>query len=308
MHTDYLNPALRELRDQQVRFAPREKKLEQVAQAEKLLGELDPGRPYPYEYLCFRITNFRPGAYPDLKLSGREAAHDLRLFVEDLSDAANVSAAVAGEHVLTVEELAKRFSVSTKTISRWRRLGLVSRRFVVDGRKRVGFLESSVDRFVERNSERVHRGSRFSQLSPQERIEIIRRAQRLARAGGSPADVTRRLARKTGRSPETIRYTLKQFDQDHPDLAIFPDNHGPLRLEIKRKIYQQHHRGESVDALAKRFCRTRPASTGSSPRRGQRGFSSCRWTTFPTTSSPRWRGGRSWSGRCSVRCRPTRRR
>ena len=53
MHTDYLNPALRELRDQQVRFAPREKKLEQVAQAEKLLGELDPGRTYTYEYLCY---------------------------------------------------------------------------------------------------------------------------------------------------------------------------------------------------------------------------------------------------------------
>ncbi len=257
MHTDYRNPALRELRDQQVRFAPREKKLEQVAQAEKLLGELDPGRIYTYEYLCFRITNYRPGAYPDLKLTGREAGHDLRLFVEDLSDAANVPAALAGERVLTVEELAKRFSVSTKTISRWRRLGLVSRRFVVDGRKRVGFLESSVDRFVERNSDRVRRGSHFSQLSEAERTEIIRRAQRLARAGGCPADVTRRLARKTGRSPETIRYTLKQFDQEHPDLAIFPDNHGPLRPETRRKIYQQYHRGESVDALARRFCRTR---------------------------------------------------
>ena len=57
MHTDYRNPALRQLRDQQVRFAPREKKLEQVAQAEKLLGELDPGRTYTYEYLCFRITD-----------------------------------------------------------------------------------------------------------------------------------------------------------------------------------------------------------------------------------------------------------
>ena len=56
----------------------------------------------------------------------------------------------AGERVLTVEELAKQFNVSTKTISRWRRHGLVSRRFVMDGRKRVGFLQSSVDRFVER--------------------------------------------------------------------------------------------------------------------------------------------------------------
>ena len=42
MHTDYLNPAIRQLRDQQVRFTPRERKIEQAAQAERLLGELDP--------------------------------------------------------------------------------------------------------------------------------------------------------------------------------------------------------------------------------------------------------------------------
>ncbi len=32
------------------------------------------------------------------------------------------------------------------------------------------------------------------------------------------------LAQKMGRSVETIRYTLKQFDQANPDLAVFPDN------------------------------------------------------------------------------------
>ena len=197
-------------------------------------------------------------------------------------------AALAGERVLTVEELARRFSVSTKTISRWRRQGLVSRRFVFDGRKRVGFLESSVDRFVERNSERVRRGSHFSQLSEAERTEIIRRARRLARAGGCPAEVTRRLARKTGRSVETIRYTLKQFDHEHPDLAIFPDNHGPLRAETKRKIYQQYRRGESVDALAKRFCRTQTSIYRIiNEMRARCGSASCRWTISPTTSSPR---------------------
>ncbi len=60
-----------------------------------------------------------------------------------------------------------------------------------------------------------------------------------------------------GRSVETIRYTLKQFDQEHPDLAIFPNNTGPLREEDKKKIYQQYRRGVSVDALAKRYCRTK---------------------------------------------------
>ena len=167
-------------------------------------------------------------------------------------------ASAAGERVLTVDELARQFRVSTKTISRWRQQGLVSRRFVFDGgRKRVGFLQSSVERFVAANEERVRRGAQFSQLTEEERRQIIDRARRLAQAGGCPAEVTRRIAQKSGRSVETIRYTLKQFDRDHPDVAIFPDNHGPLRSETKWKIYQQYRRGESVEALAKRFCRTR---------------------------------------------------
>lgn len=257
MHVDYLNPAIRQLRDQQVRFAPREKKVEQIGQAEKLLRELDPKRTYTYEYLCFRITNYRPESYPDLKLSGQEAGHDLRLFVEDVSESAGIAAEKAGEPVMTVEELAKEFNVSTKTISRWRRHGLVSRRFVMDGRKRVGFLQSSVRKFVEQNRDRVRRGSQFSQLTEAEKSEIIERARRLAQAGACPADVTKRLAAKMNRSIETIRYTLKQFDRDHPDLAIFPENRGPLGAEAKRKIFLQYHRGDSVEDLAKRYCRTR---------------------------------------------------
>jgi len=257
MHRDYLNPAIRQLRDQQVRFAPRDKRIEQATLAEKLLGELDPKRTYPYEYICYRVTNYRPESYPDLKLSGQEAGHDLRLLVEDLSGSAGVEAEAAGERVLTIEELASKFNVSTKTISRWRRQGLVSRRFVMDGRKRIGFLQSSVDRFVECNSDRVRRGAGFSQLTEEEREMIIERARRLARAGGRPSDVTKRLSRKTGRSPETIRYTLRQFDRDHPDAAVFGDHRGQITPEVKKRIYQQYQHGEPVEMLAKRFSRTR---------------------------------------------------
>ncbi len=257
MHTEYRIAAMRELRDQQTRFAPRKKVLEQVAAAEKLLAEIEPDRIYPYEYLCYRITRYRPEGYRDVNFSGREAKHDLALFVEDLSDAANVAAESAGERVVTIEELAKRFNVSTKTISRWRRLGLISRRFVMDGRKRVGFLESSVDRFVAQNSDKVRRGSQFSQLSESERARILDRARRLAQAGGAPAEIVRRIARKIGRSPETVRYTLKQFDQENAEMAIFPDYHGPIRPETKRTIYHQFHRGESAESLARRFSRTR---------------------------------------------------
>ena len=64
MNSSYINPILKQLRDQQIRFAPRDKKLEQANRAENLLAEIDDGRVYPYEYLCFRITDFRPSRSP----------------------------------------------------------------------------------------------------------------------------------------------------------------------------------------------------------------------------------------------------
>jgi RNA polymerase primary sigma factor len=257
MHTAYNTSILKQLRDQQVRFAPREKKLQQVDRAEQLLGEIEPARTYSYEYLCFRITDYRPDASPQLTVSGEEARHDLRLFVEDVSDSANVRVEDVPEPVHTVEDLSKLFNVSTKTISRWREQGLVSRRFIFSGRKRVGFLRSSVDRFVSQNRERVKRGERFSQLSDEERAEIIDRARRFSQAGACPSEVARRVARLVNRSVETIRYTLKQYDEKHPESAVFPRRTGPLTEESKARIYEHYRRGTSVETLAKRHGRTR---------------------------------------------------
>ncbi|MFT7642905.1 MAG: RNA polymerase sigma factor (sigma-70 family) [Pirellulaceae bacterium] len=254
MHSDYRSSDLRQLRDQQVRFAPRDRKVEQVNRAEKLLTEIDAKKEYPYDYLCHRITGIRPDNAE--LMSGNDASHDLRLFVEDVSDAANINISEVPELVHTVDELSKMFNVSTKTISRWRQQGLVSRRFIFDGRKRVGFLRSSVDRFVDNNREKVKRGERFTQLSEKERDDIVERARQLAKAGGNPSEVTRRIAERMNRSVETIRYTLKQFDQKHPTLAIFPDHTGPLTDESKEKIYLQYRRGDSAESLSKRFGRT----------------------------------------------------
>ncbi len=258
MHASYVNPVLKQLRDQQVRFAPREKKIEQVNRAERLLAEMDRERNYTYEYLCYRITDYRPEATQPVVMDGKDAIHDLRLFVEDVSDAANIPVGDAGEPVHTVEELSKLFKVSTKTIARWREQGLVSRRFVFEGRrKRVGFLRSSVERFMTQNEEKIKRGERFSQLTDAEKTEIIDRARRLAAAGGCPSEVARRVAKRMNRSVETIRYTLRNFDQQNPHQAVFPDQTGLLSDEQKQRIYQQAKRGDSIDVLAKRYCRTR---------------------------------------------------
>lgn len=161
------------------------------------------------------------------------------------------------EEVLSLEDLARRFNVSTKTISRWREHGLVAQRYTVDGRRRVGFLASTVDRFMRTNSARVERGRRFSQLSAEEHDKIVAWARRLAAAGASPADVHRRIAKRLDRSVETIRYTLKRFDQENPDQAVFGVVDGKLRPETCVRIYQLHLRGEPVESIAMRYHRSK---------------------------------------------------
>jgi RNA polymerase primary sigma factor len=258
MNTGYLSPLIKQLRDQQIRVASRDKKLEHVNRAEKLLAEIDQQRDYPYEYLCYRITEYRPETAAGVALVGKDLAHDLRLFVEDVSDSVDLRPEEAGEPVHTVDELSKMFKVSTKTISRWREQGLVSRRFLFDGkRKRVGFLRSSVERFVTQNESRVKRGERFSLISDEERREMIERARRLVRAGGCPTEVAKRIARHLNRSFETVRSVLKQYDEQNPHHALFPEQTGVLTDEVKLRIYQQHRRGESAEALSRKFCRSK---------------------------------------------------
>ena len=66
----YSNPAIKELKDQQVRYTPREVRIEQIERAERLLEEIEADRSYPYHRICERITMYRPERYPDMIVSG----------------------------------------------------------------------------------------------------------------------------------------------------------------------------------------------------------------------------------------------
>jgi len=110
------------------------------------------------------------------------------------------------EPVLTLDQMSKRLNVSTKTINRWRQRGLVGLPDPLQGPSQLGFLPSLVEPFLAANQDRVDRGGRFSQLTDSEKEEILTRAQRLTRMGaGSLTEVSRRIARRLGRSPETVR-------------------------------------------------------------------------------------------------------
>ncbi|MCC7422622.1 MAG: sigma-70 family RNA polymerase sigma factor [Planctomycetaceae bacterium] len=247
----YRNPALRQLAEQQVKYAPRDVRLTQIARTEQLIPTLESEETYYYRDLCEEITSYRTDLYPDMIVTGDEALHDLRCFVEDLSASVRLPVELAGERVLSLEEVQTRFNVSEKTVQRWRDRGLVSRWFVVDGRIRLGFLESAVARFAEARPQDVRRGAAFRQLAEEEYERIVRRARRLVRAGATMSAISERLARRFRRSPETIRYTIRRHDTRFPDAAVFPAWRGPMSEEARRDLYRNARRGVSADALAR---------------------------------------------------------
>ncbi len=253
----YSHPALRQLTEQLTRFSPVDVRVQQMDRAELLITELDEATEYKYPELVEKITGYHPDTYPDLRIDGATANHDIRLLVEDLSASANLPVDQAGEQVLTVEDLSKKYNVSTKTVDRWRKRGLVSRRFKFGNRTRVGFLNSSVERFVTKHGDEIQRGSRFSQISEDERQDIVLKARKFARVGACPSEVSERLARIFGRSPETIRYTLKRFDAEHPEIAVFPNATEQLSDDQRTEIYNRFRRGTAVDVLAGEYCRTK---------------------------------------------------
>ncbi|MDX2036962.1 MAG: sigma-70 family RNA polymerase sigma factor [Isosphaeraceae bacterium] len=261
MGSGYRHPALKQLEDQQARYAPRDRRLAQIERAETLLAELVDEKRYPYDYICYRITGFRPEAMPDSILDGTDARNDVRLFIEDLSATLEIPVEQAGEPVWTVEEVSRRHNVSTRTVNRWRAQGLVARRFLIDGKLKVGFLESSLERFVDGHRAQVERGTRFRSVSEAERDEIIHRARRMSRVAGrqSRTEIARRIAKKMGRSPETIRLIIEKHNTDAVERPIFPPSSSPLDEETKEKIYRLYNDGHgiSLEILAKQFDRTR---------------------------------------------------
>jgi hypothetical protein len=214
----YKSLALKELADQQVRFAPPPRRLEQLKRAEHLLTEIDPNRAYPYQFVCYRVTDFRSEVNPGLLIPGEDLVHDLGLWINELATSLPaIPVEDVGEPVLSTEEISKKLSVTTKTINRWRKRGLIGIPVIYKGHRQMGFLPSLVDPFLAANKVRLEKSGKFTQLSQAEKDEILRRARRFARLGiGSLSEVSRRIARRLYRSPETVRYTIKNFDREHP--------------------------------------------------------------------------------------------
>ncbi len=253
----YNSGKIANLAHQQMRFAPQAVRHRQIAQAEQLLANIGGADSYDFSDICRILTGYRPERSDDDPIDAADLAHDLRCFIEDLSESLKLSFDDFAEPLLTVKDVSRKFNVSVKTVDRWRNRGLASRRVLVDGRRRVVIPESALNRFVKSHQTEVDRSQSFRQLSDEERERIIFSARQLASEGLGLTDVARCIGRQFGRATETVRYTLRDFDARNPQNAIFPTNSVNLSAEHEDLAYDMHRSGISLPDLARRFGRPR---------------------------------------------------
>ncbi|MEW6359712.1 MAG: sigma-70 family RNA polymerase sigma factor [Planctomycetota bacterium] len=252
--------AIQDLRDQLL-FAPERARKQQISRLEVLIREIDPGRDYPYDYVLFRITRFRPEQNTSANLRGEMLRCDLARLLLDLSGSVNIPVSEAGEPVFSIEDLAKRYTVSPRTIARWQATGLIGQKFIFpDAQKKTGFRGSFLDQYLRDKPGSVAKSRAFTRLTKEEKAQIVQRARALAEQEDiSLSRVALRLAKEFNRSRETMRYTLRRFDRRHPDQAIFDRPHRNLTESDKQTIKNLYEHGTPVRSISRDFRRTESA-------------------------------------------------
>jgi RNA polymerase primary sigma factor len=233
----------------QLSFTPQDARHTQLGAAEDLLLDLQPEKAYPFNFVLFRITGYHPRSLDPTLLTGLALQHDLGLLIEQVSQTLNLQAALAAQPVLSIDEVSQRFNVTSKSIQRWRRRGLAARRFLFpDGKRRVGFLLGSVEKFLALHSGQMLAAANFSQLGEEEKTQILRRALRMVAQGRCGLDeISRRIGRKLNRSPLAVTHVLR--NRIPATSEIGPED----RVEILRA----YRRGTTLTALARQLGRSR---------------------------------------------------
>jgi len=244
----------------QLRFTPENKRRTQLDAAEELYAVIEPDKEYPFEFVFFRITGFHPkGSAAEELIKGDELLDDLRIFISRLSGPLARPVTEQSQKIYTIEEFAETLAVSTKTIHRWRERGLIARKFIFDdGKRRFGFLQSTVDKFFKANPDIAVKAKSFSRLTDEQKQQIIKQAEKLAADTNlSRHQIIDRISVETGKCHETIRYTLLNYEKSNPDKPISTQSTGVIEPAQAAEIYRLFKQGCNVKDLMKRFNRNR---------------------------------------------------
>jgi RNA polymerase primary sigma factor len=244
----------------QLRFTPENKRRTQLDAAEKLYAIIDSEKEYPFEFVCFHITGFHPKSpMAEELIKGDDLLDDLRIFIYKLSGRLARPTAEQSQKIYTVKELADTLGVSTKTVYRWRKQGLIARKYIFgDGRIHLGFSQSTVDKFLKANPDLATKAKSFSRLTDEQKQRIIKQAEKLTTdANFSRRQIINRISAETGKCHETIRYTLLNYEKANPDKPISKHPISVIEPAQAAEIYRLFKQGCNVKDLMKRFNRNR---------------------------------------------------
>ncbi len=245
----------------ELRFASKPTLLRHLDRLDELAPQIDPEGIYPQDWIVFRITGYRPEiTSPDL-VPGEALRGDLSAIAEHISEHAHLTQADITEPYETIDSLAARWSVSRKTIERYRRLGLIARRLDLgSGRRSIIFMQSAVEWFETLNTQRLGKAARFDRLSDTQLARIERWATVYRRRlNDSRSQAAARIALRTGHSHEGIRKALLRIDATAPS-PIFTDP-GPTTTRDQRLAYRATLRAIEPAAIARHLNRSPSATT-----------------------------------------------
>lgn len=259
MRIQVSHPVLRDFFEQ-LRFAPKSRKKKQLTAAEQLMMVIDTEQEYPFDFIVYRITGYRPPMTSEqILIPGRTLIADLRVWVSRLSTEMELDVAEQPDAVSTVNQLAERFSVSDKTIRRWEQRGLAGKIYVFpDGRKRKGYSKSAIDQFVAEHPDLIRQAGRFTRLDTQQKQEILSLAAQLAaeKKYRTQNELIEDVVRRIGRVRQTVRSVLAEFERNGNKEKL-PLSRGRISVKGALQLYKLSGQGVSVKELMERFGRSR---------------------------------------------------
>ncbi|MHC4728522.1 MAG: sigma-70 family RNA polymerase sigma factor [Planctomycetota bacterium] len=244
----------------QLKFTPEKKRLKELDAAEKLFTIIKRDKEYPFEFVCFRITGFHPtGPGVDELIKGDVLLDDLQIFISHLSGWLARPAAEQNQKVYTVEELAKHVGISKKTIYRWRDRGLLAKKYIFNnGKKRLGFLQSTIDKFLKNNPDLIAGAKNYARLTEEQKQQIIKQAASLtADKKLSRYQIINKISAKMDKCHETVRYILMEYDKANAEKTGSVYITGALEPAQAAEIYRLFKQGCKVKELMKRYHRNK---------------------------------------------------
>jgi|GEM_PF-3459807 len=236
----------------QQKYTPAPAKLKQLEACETIAQLIEPKKTYPYDFVCYKLTGYQPKQRAeDEVICGEILLTDLAIYALTISKSLDLTKAHFLEQLYTVETLAQHMRVSTKSVDRWRKKGLVGRYVLLEGpRKTVCFTSETVKAFITKHQHQIGDGQKYAHLSQDNTDRIIKHLYRWSnRFPNLRQQAVAQIAKKEKRATEIINKILMQHEKVSQQLLFCPRPKG-ISVAIQEKIISHNLAGKDYKAIA----------------------------------------------------------